>query len=125
MAYFDTKKCSFCHVILQIITSIYFYCYHRPEGSHPSFLQYQPTFHPYKQKCYNNSPPCPLLPGGEGHILPLPPEDVLPVYLVLLSDSAVYLVPQLNIKAKVDMKVLVVVVVENTIRLPRLEPQLL
>jgi hypothetical protein len=37
----------------------------------------------------------------------------------------VYLVPELNIEAKVDMEILVVVVMENTVWLPRLEPQFL
>ena len=54
---------------------------------------------------------------------PLPPEDVLPVYPVFHPDGAMYLVPQLDIEPEVDMEVLVVVIVEDAIRLPWLEPE--
>ena len=53
------------------------------------------------------------------------PENVLPVDLVLLPHRAVKLVPVLHVEPEVDMKVLVVVVVEDAVRLPRLPPLLL
>ena len=50
------------------------------------------------------------------------PEDVLPVDLVLLPHRAMKLVPVLHVEPEVDMEVLVVVVVEDAVRLPRLPP---
>ena len=64
-------------------------------------------------------------PGGIIDILPLAPEDVLPVDLVLLPDGAVQRVPVLDVEPEVDVAVLVVVVVEDTVRLPGLPPECL
>jgi len=64
-----------------------------------------------------------LFPCGIIDFLPLPPEDVLPVYPVFHPDGAMYLVPQLDIEPEVDMEVLVVVIVEDAVRLPWLEPE--
>ena len=66
----------------------------------------------------NFVPPCSII-----DFLPLPPEDVLPVDPVFHPDGAMYLVPQLNVEPEVDVEVLVVVVVENAVRLPWLEPE--
>ena len=64
-------------------------------------------------------------PGGIIDILPLAPEDVLPVDLVLLPDGAVQRVPVLDVEPEVDVEVLVVVVVEDAVRLPGLPPECL
>ena len=42
--------------------------------------------------------------------------------ILFLKKGRTYLVPIFNVKAKVNMEVLVMVVMENTIRLPRLPP---
>ena len=63
-----------------------------------------------------------LLLASLGYIFPLAPEDVLPIDLPLESGRTVEVVPELNVEAEVDMEVLVMVVVEDTVRLPGLPP---
>ena len=46
-----------------------------------------------------------------------------PVDFVLLPQSAMQAIPKLNVKAEVDMEILVVVVMEDTVWLPGLPPQ--
>lgn len=49
-------------------------------------------------------------------------ENVFTVHLVLLSVSSMNLIPDFNVEAKVNVEILVMVVVEDAIRLPWLPP---
>lgn len=54
--------------------------------------------------------------------LALPVEDVLAIHLILLPVGSVDFIPNFAVKSEVDMEVLVVVVMEDTVGLPRLPP---
>ena len=66
-----------------------------------------------------------FLLGSFIDIQSLAPENVFSINFVLLSVSAMQGVPIFNVKTKVDMEILVVVVMEDTVRLPGLPPQFL